>query len=206
MNNHTYNHVLRSWLVAQASLSHLPPSIQAGVDTEVLAVSSILHDLGWSNNSALISADKRFEVDGANTAREFLQREGGSTWDERRIQLVWDAIALHTTRDINLYKEREVWLTSLGILAELVGPAVAIQSFGADRVAVKQEEWDAISVEFPRKGLRSFFEGTMIGLCASKPSATWLNFVGDYGEKFLEGNYSRVGHKVIDFMEKNMLD
>ncbi|KAF2792675.1 hypothetical protein K505DRAFT_326002 [Melanomma pulvis-pyrius CBS 109.77] len=205
MNDHTYNHVLRSWLTAQASLSHLPTSVQDGVDTEVLAVSAILHDLGWSNNSALISPTTRFEVNGADVAREFLKREGKGNWSERRIQLVWDAIALHTTRDINLYKEREVWLTSVGIVAELVGPEVAIETYGGERVAVKQEEWDGIAAVFPRKGLRDFFNGVMIGLCASKPDTTYQNFVGDYGDRYL-ANYSTEGKKTIDFLNANMLE
>jgi hypothetical protein len=41
------------------------------------------------------SEHDRFEVDGANAARDFL-REHGVTGDALRI--VWDAIALHTTR------------------------------------------------------------------------------------------------------------
>jgi len=205
MDNQTYNHVLRSWLTAQASLSHLPASVQKGVDIEVLAVSTILHDLGWSNNSALVSVDKRFEVDGAEVAREFLKREGEGNWNERRIQLVWDAIALHTTRDISLHKEREVWLTSLGILAELVGPEVAINLIGPGKIAVTQKEWDEIAAEYPRQGFRSFFNGVMIGFCASKPKTTYQNFMGDYGEKFLEG-YSRDGKKMVDFLDANLLE
>jgi len=205
MDNQTYNHVLRSWLTAQASLSHLPASIQDKVDTEVLAVSSILHDLGWSKNPALISANKRFEVDGADVSREFLKREGKGDWNERRVQLVWDAIALHTTRDINLYKEPEVWLTSVGILAELAGPAAAIRTVGADRVAVTQGEWDGIAKEFPRKGLREYFKGVIVGFCATKPSTTYQNFMGDYGERYLQG-YTRDGKKVVDFYDANLLE
>lgn len=54
-----------------------------------------------------MSADKRFEVDGANAARDFLGREAPD-WDGRKIQLVWDAIALHTTASRSVYKEAEV--------------------------------------------------------------------------------------------------
>lgn len=77
-------------------------------------------------NTSFISPDKRFEVDGANAARDHVKSKGGKDWkDKHRVQLIWDAIALHTTRDIALYKEIEVQLTSAGTLTELVGPDIA---------------------------------------------------------------------------------
>jgi hypothetical protein len=80
-----------------------------------------------SNNTKIVSKDKTFEVDGANAAREFLQQEGGKTWGKHRIQLVWDAIALHTNSEVNPYKELEVSYTAAGTLTELVGPEIAKQ-------------------------------------------------------------------------------
>ena len=53
---------------------------------------------------------ERFEVDGANAARNFLKKEA-SHWDKHRSQLVWDAIALHTTTSI-----------AVGILSKLFLP------------------------------------------------------------------------------------
>lgn len=203
MDTQTFNHVMRSWLVGQASISHLLSNITKNVDLEAFAVSIILHDLGWSKNPEIISKDKRFEVDGANVARDFLLREGEGDWNEQRVQLVWDAIALHTSRDIALYKQNEVWMTSVGILSELVGPNVTLGMFGPEKVATKQEEWDAISKEFPRTGLRQFFRDVMIGLCTSKPSTTYNNFMADYGEAYVPG-YTEVGKRTIDFLEANM--
>jgi hypothetical protein len=40
------------------------------------------------------AATERFEVDSANCARDFLRQHG---IDEASIDLVWDAISLHTT-------------------------------------------------------------------------------------------------------------
>ncbi|KAF2181644.1 hypothetical protein K469DRAFT_588323 [Zopfia rhizophila CBS 207.26] len=205
MDDQGYNHVVRSWLTGQASISHMSEDIQKTIDIEAYAISAILHDLGWSINPELISSDKRFEVDGAFTARDFLVREGGDEWDKHRIQLVWDAIALHTSRDIALYKESEVWTTSVGILTELVGPNVTMGLFGPGKVAVKQEEWDAIAKEFPRAGFKEYFREIMRGLCMTKPATTYTNFVGEYGERFVEG-YSLEGKRTIDFLEKNILE
>ena len=56
-----------------------------------------------------ISYGRCFEVDGADEAHNFLRREGpASFWDERYLQLVWDAIALHTTGSIVFHKEPDV--------------------------------------------------------------------------------------------------
>jgi len=38
-----------------------------------------------------------------------------------QIQLVWDAIALHTTRSIALHKEPEVAMTHSGIFVDVIG-------------------------------------------------------------------------------------
>ncbi len=42
-------------------------------------------------------------------------------WDEHGIQLVWDAIALHTTHTIALYKEDVVKICALGIAVDFRG-------------------------------------------------------------------------------------
>src|ERR1700747_1027340 len=60
-------------------------------DPELLYAGTMFHDMGLTPQYA--SADKRFEVDSANTARDFLRRHG---IDAQDIQTVWTAIALHT--------------------------------------------------------------------------------------------------------------
>ncbi|OCL06982.1 hypothetical protein AOQ84DRAFT_355212 [Glonium stellatum] len=205
MDDEGYNHVVRSWLTGQASLSHMPEKDQRGIDLEAYAISTILHDLGWSINPELISPDKRFEVDGANAARDFVISEGGDEWDKHRIQLVWDSIALHTTQDIAEYKEPEVALTNLGIVTEMVGPNISKGLFAPGQVAVTQEEFDAIAKVFPRAGFRTYFRGVMIGLCRTKPVTTYKNFVGEYGVRFVEG-YSLQGKREIDLLESDVVD
>jgi hypothetical protein len=67
-----YNHVVRSFLFSCL----IGPSLLPLYDAEVVAISTLLHDLGLdlsatSENSpdVVISQDKRFEVDSANAAR-----------------------------------------------------------------------------------------------------------------------------------------
>lgn len=88
---------MRSWLLGFIIAAKIP-ELQ-GRDLEAHAIAAILHDLGWAETGDLVTEDKRFEVDGANAARDFLEKEAGD-WNKHRLQLVWDAIALHTTPSI----------------------------------------------------------------------------------------------------------
>jgi hypothetical protein len=100
-----FNHAMRSWLFGVL----LSESAERAPDAELLAVATILHDLGLTDR---YTAEHRFEVDGANAARSFLKGRGIST---QQMQVVWDAIARHTTRSIALHKEPEVAMTHSGI-------------------------------------------------------------------------------------------
>lgn len=158
-----------------------------------------------SNNTAYTSPDKRFEIDGAIAARSFLQTHGGPAWTSpHRLQLVFDIVALHATASIARYKQPEVAIASAGILTELLGPELGKAAFG-DVVTVAQAQWDGIAKAYPRGGLRAYFNGVMVGLCVGKPGTTWDNFVGDYGEVFLEG-FSRTGHRTVDLTEGGLRD
>ena len=64
-----FNHAIRSWLFG-VSLSE---SAERAPDAELLAVATILHDLGLTDR---YTAENRFEVDGANAARSFLKGRG----------------------------------------------------------------------------------------------------------------------------------
>src|ERR1700678_2430397 len=79
-----FNHVMRSWLFSVVLSENAKPA----PDPELLAVSTVLHDLGLTDR---YTAEERFEVDGANAARAFLKERGIATL---QLQLVWDAIAL----------------------------------------------------------------------------------------------------------------
>ena len=88
-----FNHVMRSWLFGIL----LSKTAEVKPDAELLAVAAILHDLGLTER---YTAENRFEVDGANAAREFMKDRGISA---QQTQVVWDAIALHTTPTLALH-------------------------------------------------------------------------------------------------------
>src|SRR5246127_1646970 len=79
-------------------------------DSELLYIGAMFHDMGLTKEYS--SATERFEVDGANAARDFLRQQG---IDEKSIEIVWDAIALHTTPGIPKHKKPEVALVTAGV-------------------------------------------------------------------------------------------
>ena len=106
-----FNHVVRSWLFATSIAS-----IQnVDYDREVVAIGTLLHDVTLNMS---FHGPRRFEVEGADIARQFAVDAG---LDARRVQLVWDCVALNSTPSIGLYKEAEVSLCTAGICLDVVG-------------------------------------------------------------------------------------
>src|SRR6201988_1998431 len=152
-----FNHVMRSWLFA-VILAQLSETAH---DAEVLAVMTILHDLGLAK---AFDGPLRFEVEGANAARAFARKEG---IDDRRSQLIWDGVALNSTPSIALHKEPEVALCSAGAVLDWAGP-------GADRLSPGQMA--AILEAFPRLDMKQPFSHAVCGIVAARPDTTYDNF------------------------------
>ncbi len=85
-------------------------------DSELLYIGAMFHDIGLTK--AYRHSTERFEVDSANAARDFMRRHQIS---EASIDLVWDAIALHTTPGIPQHKKPEVALVTAGVQMDVVG-------------------------------------------------------------------------------------
>jgi len=163
-----FNHVMRSWLfgILLSEDAERPP------DPELLAVAAVLHDLGLTESYAAVD---RFEVDGANAARSFLKARGIST---HQTQVVWDAIALHTTPSIALHKEPEVVATHSGIAADVMGA-------GLDEIP--QDKQRAILTEFPRLAFKNQFQACLCNIVRRKPATSFDNILRDFGIRYVEG-------------------
>jgi len=163
-----FNHVMRSWLfgILLSEDAERPP------DPELLAVAAVLHDLGLTESYAAVD---RFEVDGANAARSFLKARGIST---HQTQVVWDAIALHTTPSIALHKEPEVVATHSGIAADVMGA-------GIDEIP--QDKQRAILTEFPRLAFKNQFQACLCNIVRRKPATSFDNILRDFGIRYVEG-------------------
>ena len=163
-----FNHSMRSWIFA-VLLAQLNQSVH---DAEVLAVSTILHDLGLAR---AFDGPLRFEVEGANAARAFARNEG---MDNRRAQLIWDGVALNSTPSIALYKEAEIAVATMGIGLDWGG-------WGYE--AVTGAEVAAIIEAFPRLGMKERFTQAVCRIVETRPTTTYDNFARDFGERFVPG-------------------
>jgi hypothetical protein len=85
-------------------------------DPELFYTAAMFHDLGLT--AGFRESRLRFEVDGANAARDFLRSHGISEVD---IERVWLAIALHTTPGISAHLHPIAALTAEGVMMDLVG-------------------------------------------------------------------------------------
>ena len=163
-----FNHAMRSWLFAAlfAQRKH------AEHDGEVLAVTTILHDLGLAES---FDGPLRFEVEGANAARAFARNEG---MDDHRTQLIWDGVALNSMPSIALYKEPEIAIATMGIGLDWGG-------FGYD--ALTGAEIAEIVNVFPRLEMKERFTHAVCRIVETRPTTTYDNFARDFGERFVPG-------------------
>lgn len=135
-------------------------------DAELLYIGCMFHDIGLTREYC--SCDKRFEVDGANEARKFLERYGIGTQD---IDKVWTAIALHTTPGIPEFMAPEIALLTAGVEMDVLG---------IDFEVFSQEEISAVTQRFPRTPhfkediIQAFYDGIK-----HKPHTTFGNVKAD---------------------------
>jgi len=162
-----FNHAVRSWLFA-VRLGQLK-----GInhDAEVVAIGTLLHDIGLTNS---FQGPKRFEIEGADAARTFALEQG---LDDVRAQLSWDSVALNSTPSIGLHKEAEVALCTAGIGVE----------FGFQYDRIPADEMKSILAEFPRLEMKRCFADSVCRIVQTKPETTYDNFAADFGERFVPG-------------------
>jgi hypothetical protein len=152
-------------------------------DAELLYAGAMFHDIGLL--PAYSSDADRFEVDGANAARDFLRRHNIS---EQDIDRVWTAIALHTTPGIPQYMHPVVALVTAGVEMDVLG---------IDYTSFSDSDRDAVVRAFPRTGhfkediLQAFYDGIK-----HKPHTTFGNVkadvLADKDPNFQRGNFCSV--------------
>lgn len=123
---------------------------------------------------------KRFEVDGADAAREFLRTRGIA---EPQADLVWEAIALHTTPGIPQYMRPEIALTNAGVLVDVVG-------VGYDDYTPEQR--DQVISAFPRGDFKNEFLKVQTCSALKKPQTTFgtvnFDYIEDHDPSFRKPN------------------
>ncbi|MFJ6321498.1 MULTISPECIES: HD domain-containing protein [unclassified Rhizobium] len=147
-------------------------------DPELLYVGAMFHDMGLIDSYA--SETERFEVDGANAARAFLESYDVS---ERDVDDVWDSIALHTTPGIPQHKRPTVALVTAGVEMDVLG--LAYDDFTTEQ---RQEicSCHPRGLKFKHGILSAFCYGTI-----KKPETTFGNVKADVLAR-MDPTYKRV--------------
>ena len=152
-------------------------------DPELLYAGAMFHDMGLTPVHA--SAHERFEVDGANAARDILRSRRIA---ERDIETVWTAIALHTTPGIPQHMHPVIALVTAGVEIDVLG--IAFSDFtDAEREAVLRAH--PRPARFKEEIIQAFYDGIH-----RKPETTFGNVkadvLADKDPSFRPGNFCRV--------------
>jgi hypothetical protein len=141
-----FNHSRRVFLFGalQGSRRGLQP------DLELLYAGAMFHDIGLTEGFR--SSMLRFEVDGANAARDFLLQRGV---DDTAARNVWLSIALHTTPGVPEFLEPEIALVTAGVETDVLG--IGRNDLSSDAI-------EAVTAAHPRPAfknriLRAFTDG-----------------------------------------------
>ena len=152
-------------------------------DPELLYAGAMFHDMGLTDQHS--TKQERFEVDSANTARDFLRSHGVHQQD---IDTVWTAIALHTTPGIPQHMHPVIALVTAGVEMDVLGIAYSEYS-DAEREAVVQVH--PRTPRFKEDIIQAFYDGNK-----HKPDTTFGNVnadvIADKEPHFHRGNFCSV--------------
>ena len=149
-------------------------------DLELLYVGAMFHDLGltegFRNTSTL-----RFEIDGANAARDFLLQHGVDDADARK---VWLGIALHTTPGVPEFLDPETALVTAGVETDVLG--IGRDDLPEDALAAVTAAHPR--PDFKRRILQAFTEGVR-----HRPDSTFgtvnADVLAHYDSSFVRGDF-----------------
>ncbi|QQC93078.1 HD domain-containing protein [Streptomyces alfalfae] len=149
----TANHSVRSALFARLRADHQGAEAGRDYDPELLFLACVLHDIGLTRAG---DRHQRFEVDGADTAAEFLTEQG---LPAAGVDMVWEAIAFHTAAGI---AERR------GTLCALVHQGTGMD-FGWDTDCVDDATGAAIHAAYPRLSMATTLTDEIVAQVRRRP-------------------------------------
>ena len=164
-----FNHSMRVYLFA----AEQGRQRKLRFDPELLYVAAAFHDFGLIKKFS--SPDERFEVDGANAARQFLTAH---KVPEEQVEIAWTAIALHTTPGVTQHMRPEVALLYSGVGLDVLGR-------GFDQFPSELRE--KIVAEYPRKHFKEGFIQEYFAGFAHKPGTTYGTVNASICERLIPG-------------------
>ena len=154
-------HCLRTFIFGSLAIKGLGRSV---ADEEAAFCAAALHDLGLVPP---YRAENRFEVDGAEAARQFCLNHQVSP---ERADLIWEAVALHTSPGIATRLADEIALVHLGAGLDFLG-------LGLDQVPPQLVE--EMLESYPRMNFKSEFRNLLVEHCRNNPAAQLLTWTDD---------------------------
>lgn len=150
-----YHHSIRSFIFARLYAAHAGLLTDPGYNEQLLFISCIFHDMGLTEPG---NGPQRFEVEGADQALLFLS---GNSFSEQDADVVWQAIALHTSSGIAERRGPVPRLTRAGIVMDFGGPVTAF---------ITEEQASAIFTAYPRLSLATAITDCIVGQCRANPA------------------------------------
>lgn len=152
-------------------------------DRELLYLSAVMHDLGLTDR---FDGEQRFEVDGADTARAFVLEHGLS---DEKAEIVWDAIALHTSLGIASCKQPEIALVHLGASADVLGIRMA---------DIPLETVEQVLDAYPRLGFNTAITQLLVSQVKRKPQIAAFTWLAEVGRSCIHGFVSPNWNEMLD--------
>jgi HD superfamily phosphodiesterase len=128
-------------------------------DPELSYVGAMFHDLGLTPKYR--TQHQRFEIDGADIAREFLLDNGYSPSEAR---MIWLSIALHTTPGIPEYLDPEIRLVTLGVETDVLGKRI---------YEITDEQLAAVIAAHPRPDFKNRIQHAFYNGMKDRPETTF---------------------------------
>jgi len=145
---------VRSYLFVRLLARHKGLRPDRDFDEQLLYLACVLHDIGLSEDA---NNNQRFEVDGADMAAEFLSGHGVSSSD---IDVVWQAIALHTSGGIAERRGPVCLLTRGGVVLDI----------DADPSIVSDADERLIHAAYPRLSMSRVLIDAIVAQTTAKPA------------------------------------
>jgi hypothetical protein len=152
-------------------------------DRELLYLGAVMHDLGLTER---FGGEQRFEVDGADAARAFVLKHGLS---DEKAEIVWDAIALHTSLGIASHKQPEIALVHLGASADVMGMRIA---------DISPEIVEQVLEAYPRLGFNASMTELLVSQVKQKPQVAAFSWLTEVGRGCIHGFTSPNWQVVLD--------
>lgn len=153
-------------------------------DLELLYAGAMFHDIGLT--ARYRTSTGRFEVDGANAARDFLLERD---YDPADAGKVWLGIALHTTPGVPEFLDPEIALVTAGVETDVLG-------MGREELA--PEERDAVTAAHPRPDFKNRIVAAFNDGMKHRPDSTFGTMNDDvlahFDPSFRRANFVDIIH------------